>query len=34
MNDKEGPDALGLLERQRVKSWLAQAYAAFDTLPL
>ena len=24
----------GLLERQRVKSWLATAYAAFDTLPL
>ncbi len=34
VNDKEGPDALGLLERQRVKSWLAQVYAAFDTLPL
>ncbi|MFT4268228.1 MAG: mobilization protein [Xenophilus sp.] len=34
VNDKDGPDALGLLERQRVKSWLASAYAAFDTLPL
>ncbi|WP_038216390.1 mobilization protein [Xenophilus azovorans] len=34
VNDKEGPDALGLLERQRVKSWLATAYASFDTLPL
>lgn len=34
VNDKEGPEALGLLERQRVKSWLATAYAAFDTLPL
>lgn len=34
VNDKEGPDALGLLERQRVKSWLGSAYAAFDTLPL
>ena len=34
VNDKDGPDALGLLERQRVKSWLATAYAAFDTLPL
>lgn len=34
VNDKEGPSALGLLERQRVKSWLATAYAAFDTLPL
>ena len=34
VNDKDGPDALGLLERQRVKSWLATTYAAFDTLPL
>ena len=34
VNDKEGPNALGLLERQRVKTWLATAYAAFDTLPL
>ncbi|RYF63054.1 MAG: mobilization protein [Comamonadaceae bacterium] len=34
VNDKEGPHALGLLERQRVKTWLATAYAAFDTLPL
>lgn len=34
VNDKTGPDALGLLERQRVKSWLGTAYAAFDTLPL
>ena len=34
VNDREGPHALGLLERQRVKSWLATAYAAFDTLPL
>ncbi|MDM0111094.1 mobilization protein [Variovorax sp. J22R133] len=33
-NDKESPNALGLLERQRVKSWLATTYAAFDTLPL
>ena len=33
-NDKDSPHALGLLERQRVKSWLAGAYAAFDTLPL
>jgi len=29
-----GPDALGLLERQRVKTWLKGAYASFDTLPL
>jgi hypothetical protein len=34
VHDKEGPAALGLLERQRVKTWLATAYAAFDTLPL
>ena len=34
VNDREGPHALGLLERQRVKSWLTTAYAAFDTLPL
>ena len=27
-------DPNGLLERQRVKSWLAISYAAFDTLPL
>ena len=29
-----GPDALGMLERQRVKTWLKGAYASFDTLPL
>ncbi len=29
-----GPDALGLLERQRVKTWLKTAYAAIETLPL
>ena len=34
INDRESPQALGLLERQRVKTWLANAYAAFDTLPL
>ena len=33
-NDRESPNALGLLERQRVKGWLATTYAAFDTLPL
>ena len=33
-NDRAGANALGLLERQRVKSWLANVYAAFDTLPL
>ena len=31
---KEGDDALGLLERQRVKTWLKNCYASFDTLPL
>lgn len=34
VNDRDSPSALGLLERQRVKSWLATVYAAFDTLPL
>ena len=34
VNDREGPHALGLLERQRVKNWLSTTYAAFDTLPL
>ena len=29
-----GPDALGLLERQRVKTWLKNAYTTLDTLPL
>lgn len=34
VHNREGPNALGLLERQRVKGWLGTAYAAFDTLPL
>ena len=34
INDRSTPGALGLLERQRVKNWLAQVYTAFDTLPL
>ena len=29
-----GTDALGLLERQRVKTWLKHAYTSLDTLPL
>jgi hypothetical protein len=29
-----GPDSLGMLERQRVKTWLKGAYASFDGLPL
>lgn len=34
VHTKSGEDALGLLERQRVKSWLKGAYATFDGLPL
>jgi hypothetical protein len=34
INDRSGQQMLGLLERQRVKNWLAGIYAAFDTLPL
>ena len=34
INTKTGDDALGLLERQRVKSWVKGVYASFDTLPL
>jgi hypothetical protein len=34
VNTKSGEDALGLLERQRVKSWLKNAYMTFDNLPL
>jgi hypothetical protein len=30
----ESPDALGMLERQRVKTWLRNTYATLDTLPL
>ena len=29
-----GPDALGMLERQRVKMWLKGVYATLDELPL
>ena len=29
-----GPDALGMLERQRVKTWLKNAYTMLDNLPL
>jgi len=29
-----GPDALGMLERQRVKTWLRGTYATLDALPL
>jgi hypothetical protein len=34
VNNRVGPDALGLLERQRVKTWLRNIYASFDELPL
>ena len=34
INHKSGPDALGMLERQRVKTWLRGVYEVFDTLPL
>jgi hypothetical protein len=34
INDRNSPDCLGMLERQRVKTWLRNAYASFDTLPL
>ncbi len=33
-NNRIGDNALGLLERQRVKTWLRSAYATFDGLPL
>jgi len=35
VNDRStGEDALGLLERQRVKTWLKHCYAVFEGLPL
>jgi len=34
INQRGGPDTLGLLERQRVKNWLKSSYDTFDTLPL
>ncbi len=34
MNHRQGTNALGLLERQRVKTWLKTTYAAFDGIPL
>jgi hypothetical protein len=34
LNQHSGTDGLGLLERQRVKSWLKKTYETFDTLPL
>ncbi len=34
VNGRTGPDALGLLERQRLKTWLRNTYATLDSLPL
>lgn len=34
INTRSGPDALGMLERQRVKTWLKSTYATFAGLPL
>jgi len=34
VNSRPDIDALGLLERQRVKSWLKRTYESFDALPL
>ena len=32
INNRQGPEALGLLERQRVKAWLKNTYAAFESI--
>lgn len=34
VNHRTGTDTLGLLERQRLKTWLRSTYATFDGLPL
>ena len=34
INHRDGPDSLGLLERQRVKTWLKNTYSTLDGLPL
>ncbi len=34
VNLTSGPDALGLLERQRAKHWLKKTYATLESLPL
>jgi hypothetical protein len=34
INTRSGPDALGMLERQRVKTWLRTTYATLDGLAL
>jgi hypothetical protein len=34
INNRGGPDSLGMLERQRVKTWLRSTYETLDSLPL
>nr|WP_315430432.1 mobilization protein [uncultured Albidiferax sp.] len=34
VHERSETDGLGMLERQRVKTWLRKAYSALDTLPL
>jgi len=34
VHNRSGADNLGMLERQRVKTWLKTSYEAFDSLPL
>jgi hypothetical protein len=34
VNSRSGPDTLGMLERQRVRMWLRNAYETLDRLPL
>ncbi len=34
IHNTEEPGALGMLERQRIKTWLKTTYATFDALPL
>ena len=34
INHRSGPESLGLLERQRVKTWLRNTYNTLDGLPL
>ena len=34
VHERSATDGLGMLERQRVKTWLRKTYVGFDTLPL
>ena len=34
IHDKDSSDALGMLERQRVKTWQKNCYDVFDKLPV